>query len=62
MTICILVLLVLVLLELTDWVPSKCHWIFHCNLIDMTPDLRIVFFVFLLITGIALRALGGGGS
>jgi hypothetical protein len=37
-------------------------WTFHCNLIDMTPDLGIVFFVFLLITGITLRALGGGGS
>ncbi len=37
-------------------------WTFHCNLIDMTPDLGIIFFVFLLITGITLRALGGGGS
>ncbi len=34
-------------------------WSFLCNLICMTPDLGVVFLMFVLITGISLRALGG---
>jgi hypothetical protein len=34
-------------------------WSFLCNLIHMAPALGVVFLMFVLITGISLRVLGG---
>jgi len=53
-------MMVLILVELMKSAYIKeLLWSFLCNLIRMTPDLGVVFLMFVLITGISLRALGG---